>query len=95
MPTRNVVITAHQADMIKRLVDGGEYQNASEVLREGLRLIEEREDERQAKLTALRAAAKIGFEAIDRGDYRDFDTPEELREHLASLAREVLSESRG
>jgi antitoxin ParD1/3/4 len=95
MPTRNVVITGHQADMIERLVESGEYQNASEVLREGLRLVEEREDERQAKLSALREAAKIGFEAIDRGDYRDFDTPEELREHLASLAQEVLSEHRG
>jgi antitoxin ParD1/3/4 len=95
MPTRNVVVTAHQAEMIERLVDSGEYQNASEVLREGLRLIEEREDERQAKLAALRDAAKSGFEAIDRGDYRDFDTPEELRAHLALLAREVLSGRRG
>jgi antitoxin ParD1/3/4 len=95
MPTRNVVLTVHQAEMIERLVDSGEYQNASEVLREGLRLIEEREDERQAKLAALRDAAKNGFEAIDRGDYRDFDTPEELREHLTSLAQEALREPRG
>lgn len=95
MPTRNVVITDHQATMIDRLVKSGRYQNASEVLRAGLRLLKEREDENRAKLAALREAAKIGFEAIDLGNYRDFETSEELREHLALLAREALAERRG
>jgi antitoxin ParD1/3/4 len=94
MPTRNVVITNHYAAMIERLVDCGEYQNASEVLREGLRLLEQRDEERRAKLAALREAAKIGFEAIDMGRYRDLDSSEELREHLQLLAREALSERR-
>ena len=95
MPTRNVVITDHQATMIDRLVKSGRYQNASEVLRDGLRLLKEREDENRAKLAALREAAKIGFEAIDLGNYRDFGTSEELREHLALLASEALAERRG
>jgi len=95
VPTRNVVVTDHQAAMIEELVKSGRYQNASEVLREGLRLVEEREEENRAKLNALREAAKIGFEAIDMGHYRDFDTSEELRKHLAALAREALSERRG
>jgi antitoxin ParD1/3/4 len=95
MPTRNVVITDHQATMIDRLVKSGRYQNASEVLRDGLRLLKEREDENRAKLAALREAAKIGFEAIDLGNYRDFETSEELREYLALLAREALAERRG
>lgn len=38
MPTRNVVLTDRQAEMVERLVDSGRYQNASEVLRESLRL---------------------------------------------------------
>ena len=94
MPTRNVVVTQHQAEMIERLVACGEYQNGSEVLREGLRLLEQREQARQAKLAALREAAKIGFEAIEMGHYRDFETSAELCEHLALLAREALSEPR-
>jgi len=36
MPTRNVVLTDHQANMVEQLVASGRYQNASEVLREGL-----------------------------------------------------------
>ena len=36
MPTRNIVLTDQQAAMIERLVQSGRYQNASEVLRDGL-----------------------------------------------------------
>lgn len=36
MSTRNVVHTDHQAGLVKELVTSGRYQNASEVLREGL-----------------------------------------------------------
>ena len=43
MPTRNVVLSEHQQQLIETLVQSGRYQNASEVLREGLRLIAERE----------------------------------------------------
>src|SRR5437764_15021745 len=59
MPTRNVVVTAHQAEMIEQLVKSGRYQNASEVLREGLRRVEESEAETQAKLNAVREAANV------------------------------------
>ena len=43
MPTRNVVLTDHQANVVEQLVSSGRYQNASEVLRDGLRMIETRE----------------------------------------------------
>ena len=56
MPTRNVVLTDRQAAAVERLVASGRYQNASEVLRAGLRLLEQREAEDAAKLAALREA---------------------------------------
>ena len=43
MPTRNVVLTEPQEDLIRDLVEGGRYQNASEVIRAGLRLLENQE----------------------------------------------------
>jgi len=43
MPTRNVVLTERQESLIEGLVQSGRYQNASEVIREGLRLVENRE----------------------------------------------------
>jgi antitoxin ParD1/3/4 len=91
MPTRNIVLTEHQEEMIERLVTSGRYQNASEVLREGLRLVENRTAEDKARLKALRDAARAGAADIEAGRFRDFDTTVMLHRHLDSLASEVTS----
>lgn len=84
MPTRNVVLTAHHESVIEALVGSGRYQNASEVLREGLRLIEEREARQAAKLKALQGAAQVGFTDLDQGRYRDLQD-EDLEGVVANL----------
>ena len=61
MPTRNVVLTESQARFVEQMVASGHYQNASEVLREGLRLVQAREAEQAAKLAALREAVAVGL----------------------------------
>jgi antitoxin ParD1/3/4 len=71
MPTRNVVLTAHHETVIEALVTSGRYQNASEVLRDGLRLVEAREKLEAGKLQALQAAAAQGFSDLDQGRYSD------------------------
>lgn len=53
-------IGKHYEKFIKDLVDSGRYATASEVMREGLRLVEEREERRKAKLESLRAAIQEG-----------------------------------
>lgn len=90
MPTRNVVLTDYQADLIERLVASGRYQNASEVLREGLRLIEGRDADERARLQALRDAARVGIVDIEAGRFRTLETPEALERHLAVLADEAI-----
>jgi antitoxin ParD1/3/4 len=62
-PTRNV-LTDHQANMVEQLVASGRYKNASEVLREGLRLVEQREAEDAYRLEALRSAVRVGIDDI-------------------------------
>ena len=86
MPTRNVVLTDHQAQFVEQLVTAGRYQNASEVLREGLRLVERRESEDEMRLVALRETARIGIADIDAGAFRSFNSAGELSQHLATLA---------
>ncbi len=54
MPTRNVVLTKRQEKLLEALVESGRYQNASEVLRDGLRLVEQREAQDATKLEVLR-----------------------------------------
>jgi antitoxin ParD1/3/4 len=88
MPTRNVVLTEHQALLLEKLVASGRYQNASEVLREGLRLVENRAAEEKARLKALREAARIGIADIESGRYRTFGSAAELDRHLGSLAED-------
>lgn len=89
MPTRNVVLTDHQTLLVERLVGSGRYQNASEVLREGLRLVEQREAEDAYRLKALRAAVKAGITDIDAGRFQTFDSKESLRAHLAAAGAKV------
>ena len=67
MPTRNINLTEHFDDFVERQVSSGRYSNASEIVRDALRLLEEEEKERRAKLKALRQAAKQGFDEIDQG----------------------------
>lgn len=90
MPTRNVVLTDHQDALVNRLVSAGSYQNASEVLREGLRLLERRTADEQARLAALRAAAEVGIKDLTMGRYTDFTTPTELARHLAERGKRAL-----
>lgn len=91
MPTRNIVLTDRQAKLIELLVGSGRYQNASEVLREGLRLIEQREAEDAAKLTALRDAAAIGISALESGAFKELSDPEALAAHLNEITDRVLA----
>jgi antitoxin ParD1/3/4 len=94
MPTRNVVITDYQATMIDRLVKSGRYQNASEVLREGLRLVEQRHADFEKRLAALQEAAQIGWANIEAGRSRRFSTWDELNDFLDSLVDEEMGDQR-
>jgi antitoxin ParD1/3/4 len=91
VPTRNVVLTERQEELIETLVESGRYQNASEVLREGLRLVEQREGENATKLKALRQAARVGVRALDRGEFKQFDSIEDLQSYLNNLSEKVIS----
>lgn len=94
MPTRNVVLTDHQTEFVDRLVSTGRYQNASEVLRDGLRLVEREESETQARLDALREAARVGIADADEGRYKTFESDLLLREHLQGLVDDELAPTR-
>jgi antitoxin ParD1/3/4 len=84
MPTRNVVLNDHHQDVIERLVKSGRYQNASEVLREGLRLVEQREQLDVARLEAIREAARVGFSDLEEGRFADVPL-DALGEYIANL----------
>lgn len=90
MPTRNIVLTEQQHEFVESLVLSGRYQNASEVLREGLRLIEDREREEAVKLRALQAAAEHGWADIAAGRYTDV-ADDELADFIRYLGTQAAS----
>jgi antitoxin ParD1/3/4 len=75
MATRNVVLTDHQEALVSELVRSGRYQNASEALRAGLRLLEREE----AEVADLRARIADGLHQARAGDLADGTGAEAVR----------------
>jgi len=84
MPTRNISLTDEQDAFIERVVKAGEYQNASEAVRDALRVLQRRRREDALKLKALRAQIKAGVDALDRGDFVEVDDAD-LDDYLEGL----------
>lgn len=82
MATRNVVLTEPQSRMIDHLVAEGRYQNASEALRAGLRLLEREE----AELRELRIRLTQGIQQARDGDLADGSGEDAIRRAFASVA---------
>jgi len=80
-------IGKHFESFIEKLIESGRYSTASEIIRDGLRLIEEREQSREAKLQALRAAIQEGLdspsEEVDIDEWIE-DVKRRGRERLAA-----------
>ncbi len=92
MPTRNVNLSEHFDEFIAGRITAGRFSNASEVVREGLRLLEQREREDEAKLEWLRAAAKEGFDQLDRGEGVTFESTDDLAAYIRQIGAEVSAE---
>jgi antitoxin ParD1/3/4 len=92
MPTRNVHLTEHFDRFIEAGVESGRFGDASEIVREGLRLLERQEREDAAKIEWLRGAAKEAFGQIERGEGIEFDTMEELEAFIDQIGEEVSGE---
>lgn len=65
--TLNVSLTPELEEFVRNRIDTGRYQTASEVVREGLRLLELQERDRDAAHTALKAKLKLAAAQADSG----------------------------
>lgn len=63
----NVSLTPELDRYIEEKVKSGRYRSASEVVRESLRVMQQAEEERQARLAALRGEISRGLSELDRG----------------------------
>ena len=82
----NVSLTTELEQIVDQKVKDGLYNSASEVVREGLRLLHQRDEMREAKLNALRVEIQKGIDDLEAGRYRDgAEAMAEIKERL--LAR--------
>jgi antitoxin ParD1/3/4 len=87
MPTRNISLTPEQDAFLDEILEAGEYQNASEAVRDAIRALQQRRAEDALKLERLRQAVKIGADALDRGEY-DEVADEDLDAYLDGLVEQ-------
>lgn len=71
--SRNVALTPKLDKFVKSKVRSGRYSSMSEVVREGLRLMEQRDEEHQAAIQDVRQKIEIGYKQALAGDTFDPD----------------------
>lgn len=83
----NVSLTPEHEKFIKDAVASGNYATQSEVVREGLRLLQQRQREDDEALAALKAQLQRGVEQAERGEFVD---PQEV----FRTARDIIERHR-
>ena len=88
----DVSLSTQNEKLVKEKMKSGEYGSPDEVLGAALRLL----DERDKKLTALRADVQVGLDQLERGEYTEYDAQglKELAERIKSRGRERLKAKR-
>ena len=77
--TKNISLTPELDQFIDSRVESGLYESASEVVREGLRMLRHREELRQKQLERVRAKIEKGWQESERGEVV---SAVEVREHF-------------
>ena len=76
MQTRNISLTPEQHAFVEKVVKSGEYQNASEAVRDALRVLQHYRSESVLKLKVLRMQIGAGVDAIENGEFVDIGESE-------------------
>ena len=86
----NISLTPELEQFVADKVNSGMYKTSSEVIREGLRLLKERDE----RLQSLRRDIRAGFEAVDRGEFTDYDKSnvQKLAERVKARGRKRLAD---
>jgi len=63
----NISLTPELKRLVDEKVKSGRYASASEVIREGLRLLEEQEEMKQHRLAEIRQKIDRGLDQLDKG----------------------------
>lgn len=72
---------------VAELIEAGLYQSQSEVIRDGLRLLKEREDIHKLRLEELRREIQQGIDQISQGEFTTYTSSNELADEIKATGR--------
>lgn len=85
----NVSLTPELENIVEQKVKGGLYNSASEVVREGLRLLQQRDEMREKKLESLRIEIQKGIDDLEAGRVRDgVEVMAEFKDRLLKIKQQ-------
>ena len=76
---KNIALTPQLASWVDELVQAGEYSSASEVMRDGLRALQERRERRVAELAEIQARIAKSLDQTDRSEFAEGGGEEAIR----------------
>ncbi len=90
MATLNISLTPELAALINEKVSSGMYHSASEVVREGLRLLKEQDEIHRMRLEELKKEIAIGTEQLECGEYTVYSSGKELAAKIKAEGRKRM-----
>lgn len=75
----NISLTPELERIVNLKVESGKYNSASEVMREGLRLLQQRDEAYEQKLAWLKGEIQIGIDDLEAGRFSDGSVAREAR----------------
>jgi antitoxin ParD1/3/4 len=95
VPTRNINLTDHYHQFVENQVDSGRFKNASEVMRAGLRLLENEANEQDSKQAILKRLADEGFDDLDQGRGIELNSTESLSALVSEIGQRARKRASG
>jgi antitoxin ParD1/3/4 len=84
----NVSLTTELEQLVNEKVASGMYHSASEVIREGLRLLKERDDLRRVQMDEVRRDVMLGVEQVRAGRGKKYAGGAELADAIKRRGRQ-------
>ena len=88
----NVSLTTELETLVQNKVKSGNYTSASEVIREGLRLLKEQDQLKELRINELRAEIQKGVDAMNEGRFTEITNKEEADALVKRIVREGKKE---
>lgn len=91
----NISLPPALEKFVQNKIGSGRYSTASEVVRDGLRMLQEQDQLHQMRLDDLRREVQIGIDEIERGEGITYDSIDDFIEDVKKRGRERLAKRRG